>query len=235
MRSISNILSISIFLILGLLILISQSQNYILQAYSQEKNENRDNNEIKLSTLLKNGSPTLGDPNATITIIDFSDFQCYMCARYVKSTEPTIKENYIDTGKVNLIFKHFPIRGFDSMGASLAAQCLNDQGRFWEFYHMLYHNQGRIDSGWVNTENLKNLASQIDGINIEKFSSCFDNKKYKEHVENDLELAKNYQFKDSPSFIIINSDGTDPEFLSGAHPFPSFAYIIDKKLKNLQK
>ena len=235
MRNFSDILPISIFLILGLLILISHNPNNILQVYSQEKNENNNNNnEIKLSTLLKDGAPILGDPNATITIIDFSDFQCYMCARYVKSTEPIIKENYIDTGKVNLIYKHFPIRGFDSMGASLAAQCLNDQGRFWEFHHMLYHNQGRIDSGWVNTENLKILASQIDGINMEDFSSCFDNKKYKNYVENDLELAKKYQFKDSPSFIILNSDGTDPEFLSGAHPFPSFEHIIDKKLKNLK-
>jgi protein-disulfide isomerase len=54
---------------------------------------------------------------APVTIIDFSDFQCYLCARYLKATEPIIKEEYIDTGKVVLVFKHLPNRGFDSMEA----------------------------------------------------------------------------------------------------------------------
>ncbi|MGD1834828.1 MAG: thioredoxin domain-containing protein [Nitrososphaeraceae archaeon] len=226
--------SFSILSVLSAILAVSLLVNSnFMTAVAQSDEDTNQENVLKLSNLIADGSPTLGDPNAPITIIDFSDFQCSMCARYVKSTEPIINENYVETGKANLIFKHFPIRGFDSMGASLAAQCLNDQGKFWEFHNMLYHNQGRIDSGWVNPENLNNFASQIEGINMKEFKSCFDSKKYKNHVENDLELAKKYEFKDSPSFIIVNSNGTDPEFLSGAHPFPSFASIIDKKLGNM--
>jgi protein-disulfide isomerase len=181
-------------------------------------------------------SPTLGNPDAPITIIDFSDFQCFMCARYVKNTEPIINETYIQTGKAKLVFKHFPIRGFDSIGASIAAQCINDQGqsKFWKFHNILYHNQGPIDSGWVNKENLKNFASQISGLDMDRFVDCLESEKYKEHVQSDLELAKKFKFTESPSFIIINSSGeTNPEYLSGAHPFPSFASIIDKKLERL--
>ena len=100
------------------------------------KNETKD---LSLDNLIQQGSPYLGNAfTAPVTIIDFSDFQCYLCARYVKTTEPIIKEEYIDTGKVVLVFKHLPNRGFDSMEASIAAQCANEQKKFWDFHKLLY-------------------------------------------------------------------------------------------------
>jgi len=188
--------------------------------------------DLSLSTLIHQGSPYLGDSSAPITIIDFSDFQCYLCARYVKATEPLINQTYIQTGKVILIFKHLPNRGFDSMDAALAAQCTNDQGKFWQFHNMLYYNQKPIDSGWVSKDNLKKFASQIIGLNMQQFEVCFDTKKYKDFIESDLTLGSSFGFHDTPSFIIVNSkDGSNPEILEGAHPFPSFKAIIDKKLE----
>ena len=59
------------------------------------------------------------------------------------------------------------------MGAHLAAQCTNDQGKFWQFHNLLYENQQGIDTGWVNEENLRKFASQIPGLNMEQFNSCF--------------------------------------------------------------
>ena len=111
----------------------------------QAQNETKN---ISLYNLIQQGSPYLGNPlTAPVTIIDFSDFQCYLCARYVKATEPIIKEAYIDTGKVALVFKHLPNRGFDSMGASIAAQmCSIEQEKFWDFHKLLYENQKPIDS-----------------------------------------------------------------------------------------
>jgi protein-disulfide isomerase len=186
---------------------------------------------LSLSTLMSQGSPLLGNPAAPVTIIDFSDFQCYLCARYVKSTEPLINQTYIQSGKVALVFKHLPNRGFDSLGASLAAQCTNDQGKFWHFHQLLYKNQKPIDSGWVSNDNLKELASQISGLNIQQFEECLKNEKYKGFLESDLALASSFGFQDTPSFIIVNSkDGSNPQVLKGAHPFPSFKAIIDKKL-----
>jgi protein-disulfide isomerase len=184
-----------------------------------------------LSELIQQGSPYLGDPSAPITIIDFSDFQCHLCARYVKNTEPLINETYIQTGQVALVFKHLPNRGFDSLGAHLAAQCTNDQGKFWQFHNLLYDNQQGIDSGWVNEENLKKFASQIPGLNIEQFNSCFDTQKYKEFIDKDVEFANSKGFFDTPNFIIVHSnDGSDPEMIRGAQPFPAFQSVIDKKL-----
>ena len=59
------------------------------------------------------------------------------------------------------------------------AQCANDQGKFWSFYQMLYKNQGDENSGWANANNMKKFASQIPGLNIQKFNSCLDSSKYK--------------------------------------------------------
>ncbi|MGH9977923.1 MAG: DsbA family protein, partial [Nitrososphaeraceae archaeon] len=178
--------------------------------------------------------PYLGNLSAPIAIVDFSDFQCHLCARYVKNTEPLINETYIQTGKVVLVFKHLPNRGFDSMGAHLAAQCANEQGKFWQFYKLLYENQKGIDSGWVNKDNLKRFASQISGLNMEQFASCFDSQMYKEFIDNDVKLANSQSFFDTPSFIIVNSiDGSDPEIIRGAQPFAAFQSVIEKKLEEL--
>ena len=67
---------------------------------------------------------------------------------------------------------------------------------------MLYENQQGIDTGWVNEENLRKFASQIPGLNIEQFNSCFGTQKYKEFIDKDVELANSKGFFDTPNFII---------------------------------
>jgi protein-disulfide isomerase len=195
---------------------------------------NGSSNKLALSNLIQGGAPYLGNTNASITIIDFSDFQCSKCARYVKNTEPQIKSQYVETGKVALVFQHFPRLGADSVSAALASQCVAEQGNenFWQFHDILYQNQGPENSGWANKDNLKQFASQVPGIDKEAFNICLDNEKYKQYIENDLALVKELGFQDTPSFIIEKSDGTEPEKLVGPYPFASFQFIIDNKLKN---
>lgn len=196
--------------------------------YGQNSNEKI--KALPLQDLIRNGSPFQGKVSAPITIIDFSDFQCYLCNRFVKNTEPLMNQSYIQTGKVALVFNHLPNRGFDSMGAALAAQCTNDQGKFWQFHNLLYSNQKAIDSGWVSKENLKNFASQIPGLDIKRFDRCFDSEKYKSLVQKDIDLALSFGFKETPSFIVENSNGSSQETMSGALPFESFKAVIDKKI-----
>jgi protein-disulfide isomerase len=228
---------ISLF-ISSLLLILSQGIEYKSDSYfivSAQKvnqiilNQNQ-TNLLSLRTLIQSGSPYQGNISAPLTVIDFSDFQCYLCNRYVKNAEQLLNETYIQSGKVALVFKHLPNRGFDSMGAALAAQCTNDQGKFWQFHNLLYGNQKQIDSGWVSKDNLKKFALLIIGLDIQKFDSCLDTAKYKVFVQNDIKLALSFGFKETPSFIIVNNDGSNPEFLQGALPFPSFKAVIDKKL-----
>ena len=198
--------------------------------FAQEINNNN-NKELSIENLIKSGSPILGNLDAPITILDFSDFQCPNCGRYVKNTEPILNETYIQTGKASLVYKYFPVVGFDSMNPALAGQCAQEQGKFWQFHQLVFANQKPIDSGWVSKDNLKNFESQISGLDLQKFSECLDSERYKDHINKDLEMGKKFQLRATPSFIIVNNDGTDPEILTGAHPFPSFATIIDNKLE----
>jgi protein-disulfide isomerase len=238
-------ISSAIFLATALASLISLSvlQQYdgILYAFGQTEGRSGGQQQItnaassasnilSLLSLTSQGSPYQGSKSAPVTVIDFSDLQCHLCARYVRNTEPKINETYIQTGKVALVFKHLPNRGFDSMPAALAAQCTQDQGKFWQFHNWLYEKQGPIDSGWANKDNLKKLASQISGLDMDKFDSCFDNQKYKSFIEDDIALAHSLGFAETPSFIVAKSDGSNPQKIEGPQPFEAFKAVIDKEL-----
>ena len=181
-------------------------------------------------SLIKIGSPLLGSASAPVTIVEFGDFQCKFCDRFAKETEPNINATYIQTGKANMIFKNFVTHGPDSITAAMGALCANDQGKFWNFYEILYKNQGEENSGWANANNLKKFASLILGLNTQEFNSCLDSNKHKPVIDNDNVLAISSGFQGTPTFVIEKKDGSSKDTLLGAYPFPSFQAIIDKKL-----
>ncbi len=188
-------------------------------------------NNLTLPSLISQSSPYYGNLSAPIVIVDFSDFQCHLCKRYVDNTEQQINSSYVQSDKAVYVFKHLPNKGFDSKNASLAAQCTNDQGKFWEFHKTLYANQGPIDSGWASTDNVKKFASEIQDLDITEFNTCFDTKKYESLIDKDIALANSLGFTETPSFIIMNSEGSIIEKIQGPKPFPIFKTVID----NLEK
>lgn len=185
---------------------------------------------LTFSNLKQAGSPVFGNPSAPLTMIQFGDFQCRFCGRYAIETEPQVNQTYVETGKINMVFRHFVTHGPDSMTAAIASQCANEQGKFWNFYKILYGNQGEENSGWASADNLKKFASQINGIDMKKFNSCLDDKKYKSIVDDDTAFAYKSGFQGTPTFIIDKSDGSDPQVLLGAYPFPAFQAILDKRI-----
>ena len=104
------------------------SSNQVKALVQSSENSGNNNNKLSFQSLVQQGSPFLGKLSAPITIVEFGDFQCDRCARFAKFTEPQLNQTYIQTGKVNLVFKYFPIYGPDSTPAAMAAQCVNDQG-----------------------------------------------------------------------------------------------------------
>jgi protein-disulfide isomerase len=204
---------------------------FSMEAFAQAQAQSRgENSALSLFNLIKQDSPYQGSTSAPVILIDFSDLQCKLCQRFVKSTEPQINSTYIQTGKVIMVFKHLPNRGFDSFPASLAAQCTNDQGKFWQFHNFLYNIQGPIDSGWAGKDNLEKLALQVPGLDIQKFMSCFENQKYKSKIDVDIALAHSLGYTQTPSFVIVKSDGSNPQKLEGPQPFPEFKAVIDREL-----
>ena len=105
--------------------------------------------EVTKNTFLENGSPILGNPNAPITLVEFGDYQCHFCNVFFHSTEPEILKNYVETGKVKMIFKDYNIIGPDSISASHGAHCAKDQNLFWEYHDILYSNWTGENNGWA--------------------------------------------------------------------------------------
>src|SRR5437899_4299544 len=210
-------------IIIGSLVLSPYGQ---VNALAQQQNNN--NNRLSFHNLIQQGSPLLGRATAPITIVEFGDFQCDRCLRFAKYTEPQLNQTYIQTGKVNLVFKYFPIYGPDSTPAAMAALCANDQGKFWNYYDTLFKNQGPANFGWASKDNLKKFASQTSGIDMQKFNSCFDSQKYLSFVQKDFAFATSLGLQGTPTFVIEKNDGSNSQTLPGAYPFPSFKAIIDK-------
>ena len=185
---------------------------------------------ITMDTFLSNGSPILGDPNAPITLVEFGDYQCHYCNVFFQSIEKDIVKNYVDTGKVKIIFKDYNIIGEDSVKASQGAHCANDQGLFWEYHDILYSNWTGENNGWASSENLAIFAQQI-GLNMDKWSECMNKGSHSQIILKSNDDARTLELTGTPAFFIINSEG-EVSKLFGAQPFEVFKKIFDEQLEN---
>jgi len=186
--------------------------------------------EITMETFVENGSPVLGNPNASITLVEFGDYQCHYCHVFFESIEGKIMKNYIETGKVKMIFKDYNIIGKDSVKASQGAHCANDQGLFWEYHDILYSNWTGENNGWASGVNLANYAQDI-GLEMNQWTDCMSQQKHSKTILDSNEDAKKLQLTGTPAFFIISSDGQVSK-LFGAQPFEVFERVFDEKLEN---
>ena len=249
-KSTINVLIITIIIITGVAAFFAGSyvSNFNSDTISQEELENAiaklelkilekqlPTNQPTLPLKISSGNnPVIGNPEAAITIIEFSDFQCPFCAKFHMQTLPTIMDEYINKGTVKLVFRDFPIQSIhpNAVPASIAAECANEQEKFEQMYHMLFEKQKE----WSNLETsyaitaFNQYASELQ-LNEEKFDSCIKNVKYIEEVQKDLNEGRTYGVTGTPGFFIGNEEIGFME-LKGAQPFESFKKIIDIQLKN---
>jgi len=163
----------------------------------------------------------LGDENAKLTILEFSDYECPFCKKFVDGAYPEIKEKYIDTGKVNLVFRDFPL-GFhkDAMAASLAAECAKDQGSDETYYQ--YHDKLFAEQK-LDRASLISYASELE-LNTEEFTQCLDDQKFLSEIQHDMEEGQTAGITGTPGFII------NGKIISGAQPFEAFEAAIEEAL-----
>ena len=174
------------------------------------------------------GSPILGDPDASITIVEFGDYQCHQCYNWFHNTKPAITRDYIETGKANLVFVDLAFLGRDSPKAAQASCCAEDQGMYWEYHDLLYNSQEpKIDGGWANSERLKAFAFSL-GLDMELFESCLDSGKYSKRVQYNIQQAKDHGVRGTPGFFIVGPDGQQQ--IGGAQPFSVFKQILDSMI-----
>jgi len=173
------------------------------------------------------GSPILGNPSAPITIVEFGDYQCEQCYAWFHDTKPAIVRDYIETGKANLVFVDLAFLGRDSIPASMATYCAEDQGMYWEYHDLLYNFQEHVDNGWANSERLKAFAGSLD-LDMELFESCLDSGKYSKRVQYNIQQARDNGVKGTPGFFIVGPDGQQK--IGGAQPFSVFKKILDSMI-----
>jgi len=174
------------------------------------------------------GSPILGDPDAQITIVEFGDYQCERCYAWFHETKPTIVQDYIDTGKANLIFVDLAFLGSDSPKAAQASYCAEDQEMYWDYHGLLYNSQESIDNGWANNARLKAFAFSL-GLDMELFDSCLDSGKYSKRVQFNINEAKKQGATGTPTFIIVGPNGMEQK-IGGAQPYSVFKNVIDSMI-----
>ncbi len=164
--------------------------------------------------------PILGDPNAPVTIIEFSDYQCPFCSKFLIDTLPLIKTQYIDTGKVKFVYRDFPLSSIHpyAQKAAEAAECADVQGKYWEYHDNLFGNQNALDIA-----SLKKYAQDLK-LNTDKFNTCLDSGEMAGEVANDLDDGIAAGVQGTPGFFI------NGRFLGGAYPFEQFKVIIDEEL-----
>lgn len=204
-------------------------------------NEAKSNPEIKPSSGNQQSQPSIilvsldddpvkGNPNAPITIVEFSDYQCPFCSKFHSQTLPLIEENYIKTGKVKFVYRDFPIQSIhpNAVPAALASECADDQGMFWQYHDLLFVNQKRWEGLQIpDAMNLfKDFAVSL-GLDTDSFNSCFETAKYSSEVNNDLQDGRLYGVTGTPGFFVGN-EKIGYIAVQGAQPYSVFERLLDQ-------
>ena len=189
---------------------------YIVEAKNSIKNNNQYSLVSPISIrdfLEKKDAPFLGNKNAQIVIVEFGDFQCPYC----KAEAPILKQLVVQDSSVKLIFRNFPnpVAHADALAAALAAQCANEQGKFWEYHDQLFANQDDLSDS-----NLKSIASGL-GLNTNQFNQCLDSSKYFSVIQSDMQDGLSLNITATPTFYI---NGTK---VVGNIPYDTFKKAID--------
>lgn len=180
---------------------------------------------------------SMGDPNAPIKIVEFSDFQCPFCKRFFQQTEKQLVDAYISTGKVyftyrsagNWVSQNMGTGGTESRNSAEAAYCAGDQNKFWEMHDALFNN---VLGEEVNsfTDRRLELIAQEAGLNMSAYKECYGSNKFAGQVDQDLKDALAAGVQGTPSFVVTYTkpDGSEGrQLIEGAQPFSEFQNVIE--------
>jgi protein-disulfide isomerase len=173
----------------------------------------------------------LGSASAPVTLIEYGDYQCPFCAEFFAQTESQIIQNYVNSGKVKMVFRNFAFLGAESTAAAAAAECANDQNKLWAYHDALYSSKvadeakgGTEDDGFYNRALFLKLAQQV-GLDVPTFTTCIDTGKDSTVVAQEKGAAANDGVNSTPTFFINGQE------ISGAQPYTVFQSAIDSILQ----
>lgn len=170
---------------------------------------------------------TRGNPDAPVTLIEYSDFTCGYCVKFFRDTWPRLQKQYVETGKVRLLYRDYPRDPEGpAMTAAIAARCAGDQGHYWEMHDRLF-------GGPIDIDRLQAFGKTI-GLNQPAFAACLRDAPHRQAILQDKEDGIRIGFVGTPGFVLFRTDraGKDkPIGLPGAFPADVFEKEIDQLLK----
>jgi protein-disulfide isomerase len=179
------------------------------------------------------GAAFVGERDAKVTLVEFSDYQCPYCGRHFGQTWPQILAEYVKAGKVKYVFRDFPIESIhpQAFKAAEAARCAGEQGKYWEMHDRLFANQDAL-----GLSELPDHAGAL-GLDVSAFQQCLDSGKFVDGIRADLADGLEAGVTGTPSFFL---GLTDPQAstlkvlnrLVGAQPYPAFKQAIETLLSS---
>lgn len=181
--------------------------------------------------------PVLGDKNAPITIIEFSDYECPFCKRHFDETFPQLVKEYVDKGKVKIVYRDFPLSFHDPMATkeAVAANCAQKQGGDTAYfkYHDEIFTRTKSNGNGLSETDLTTIATDL-GLNISSFNTCLSDPAQTDEVKKDIADGTAAGASGTPTFVIgkTTSNGEiDGDLVVGAQPFAAFQAVIDPMLR----
>ncbi|HKV99417.1 MAG TPA: thioredoxin domain-containing protein [Vicinamibacterales bacterium] len=176
------------------------------------------------------GAALLGQPTAPLVLMIFSDYDCPYCARFEQSILPSIKQDYVNAGLVQIAFWNFPLAIHpNARRAAESAECAGEQGHFWEMHAKLFQDPRRVDA---DDATISEAARNV-GLDLEQFRNCRQT-----HgpaaVASDLKVGTALGIKGTPAFFIGHRVGQTVSVratISGARPYQDFRSVLDSQLK----
>jgi len=159
----------------------------------------------------------VGPPDAPITIIEFSDYECPFCRRWFSEVFLRLRQDYPDT--VRVVFRDFPLSSLhpNAVQAAEAANCAGDQGVYWEFHDLLFRGSDLGEQVYLD------YAAQLK-LDLPQFQSCLESRKFKDEVMADYQYAAALGVRSTPTFFINGIP------IIGAQPYEVFREVIEKEL-----
>lgn len=178
----------------------------------------------------------LGDKNAPVTIVEFSDYECPFCKRHFDQTHQELVKKYIDSGKAKLVFRDFPLSFHEPMASkeAVAANCAKAQGgdkKYFEFHDEIFKRTTSNGTG-LDDAKIQTIASDLK-LNIGTFTTCLSDKAMMDEVKKDIADGSAAGATGTPTFLIgktTNDGNIKGDLLIGAQPFAAFQAVIDPLL-----
>ena len=182
--------------------------------------------------LVRSDDVVRGDPQAPITLLEYSDFTCGFCEKFFHQTWPALLTQYVETGKVRFVYRDYPrTPSGAALDAANATRCAADQQAYWSMHDRLFNSGGRFSVG-----QLQGYANELD-LDTTKFSECLNSQRHVAAIYKDRLQGGSLGIRGTPGFVLFLTDLPDDGdivLIPGAFPIEVFKEQIDKMLESVQ-